>query len=350
MRVAPIAYTPGTLRLIDQTKLPGEVVVLDLTEWTQVARAIEEMRVRGAPAIGIAAAYGVALAARTYAGRPDAVMRLMQAGAGLVKARPTAVNLAWAVHRVLDEIRPLTSDAARLVEAADAAAARIHEEDRDACARIGEFGAALLQPGASVLTLCNTGSLATGGDGTALGVIRHAWRAGKVERVFAAETRPLLQGARLTVWEMLEDGIPCTLICDSAAASYMARKSISAVIVGADRIARNGDTANKVGTYGLAVLAKAHKIPFYVAAPRSTLDLSILSGAEIPIEHRSAEEVTHVLGRAIAPPGARAENPAFDVTPADYIAGVITEQGVLQPPYERSIGEHFARDRANAVR
>jgi methylthioribose-1-phosphate isomerase len=350
MRIAPIAFEDGTLRLLDQTQLPGKVVVFELREWPEVARAIEEMRVRGAPAIGIAAAYGVALAARAYEGRADVAMRMIQAAAGLVKARPTAVNLAWAVHRVLDEIRPLMRPGEKSIsQAAEASAARIHEEDRSACRRIGEFGAALLPAGADVLTHCNTGSLATGGDGTALGVIRSAWRTGALARVIAAETRPLLQGARLTVWELLEDGIPCTLITDSMAASYMARGLVSAVVVGADRIAKNGDTANKIGTYGLAVLAKAHGIPFYVAAPRSTLDPAIACGADIPIEHRNPDEVTSIHGLPIAPAGAHAENPAFDITPADHITAIVTEFGVLQPPLPRSIGELFAQNVTAAV-
>jgi len=340
MPVDHIAYGSGTLRLLDQTKLPGATEFIELHEWPQVGRAIEEMRVRGAPAIGIAGAYGMALAARQYADRPDFLIRVMHAAAGLSKARPTAVNLSWAVNAVLDEVRALHSRGASsgaLVEAAEQAARKIHDDDVAACRRIGDAGAELLASGTGILTLCNTGSLATGGYGTALGVIRSAWRDGKLKTVFVAETRPLLQGARLTAWELAQDGIPFSLIADSMAAHFAARGDVTAIVVGADRIARNGDVANKIGTLGFAVIANAFGIPFIVAAPTTTIDVRTPSGSAIPIEHRDPREITELRGVHLAPPETHAENPAFDVTPARLITAIVTERGALRPPFDRSI-------------
>lgn len=334
-----IAWTDGKIILLDQTELPLEEVYLELDDYRQVAEAIRALRVRGAPLIGIAAAYGLVLAAREIEAtdRESFAARLRAAADELAATRPTAVNLAWALRRLL-----LAAEAAPDVEAAKVAlldeARRIHVEDVEANRRMGEHGAELLPPDAVVLTHCNTGSLATAGYGTALGVIRAAREQGKLRHVYATETRPLLQGARLTAWELQHDGIPATLIADGAAGSLIQRGLIACVIVGADRIARNGDTANKIGTYMLAVLAKENGIPFYVAAPTSTVDLSLASGDDIPIEERSPDEVTDVLGRLrVAPPGIAAANPAFDVTPSRYISAIVTEAGVARAPYTESL-------------
>jgi methylthioribose-1-phosphate isomerase len=331
-----IAYEPGVLRLLDQSKLPETVDILELCDWQSVVRAISAMNVRGAPAIGIAGAYGLALAARTYAPAPDFLKEVTRAAHGLANARPTAVNLSWAVSRLLEDI--LTrfeagEGSGAIAEATERSARKIHEDDVITCRRIGDAGSALIQPGSEVLTHCNTGSLATGGYGTALGVIRSAWRDGKLKRVLVGETRPLLQGARLTTWELKQDGIPHTLITDSMAAHFMRHRRVQAVVVGADRIARNGDVANKIGTYGLAVLARAHGIPFIVAAPLSSFDPDIATGESIVIEERDPHEVTYAGGAQISPDGTDAANPAFDVTPADHITAIATERGVIRPPF-----------------
>jgi methylthioribose-1-phosphate isomerase len=298
------------------------------------------MQVRGAPAIGIAAAMGLAMAARTihaptfaafYAGLEDV-------GASLVRTRPTAVNLAWAVRRLLRAAQGLRDvTLAEIPGRLAAEATAMREQDIRINRAIGTFGQALVPDPARILTHCNAGGLATAGYGTAVGVIRAAAEAGKRIKVWVDETRPLLQGARLTAWELSRAGIPATLITDNMAGHFMHRGEVDFVVVGADRIARNGDTANKIGTYGVAVLARAHGIPFYVAAPISTLDLSLNTGAEIPIEERAPEEVTEIGGRRLAPRGIRAANPAFDVTPASYIDGIITERGVARAPYEESL-------------
>ena len=340
MTPAHIAYENGVLRLLDQTKLPTRVEFVELRDWRAVADAISRMIVRGAPAIGIAGAYGLAIAARDAAGQDDFGSRLDLAASGLAAARPTAVNLAWAVRRVRDEVaahEAAGADPGAIVLAAERAARAIHEDDVERCKRIGDLGAALLPLGTDVLTHCNTGSLATGGYGTALGIVRSAWRDGRIRRVVATETRPLLHGARLTAWELASDGIAHVLITDSMAGHFMRAGGIGAVVVGADRIARNGDTANKIGTYGLAVLARVHDIPFIVAAPLSTFDPRAASGDDIPIEQRDPREVTSFAGVAVAPEEARAENPAFDVTPASHIRAIVTERGVLRPPFARSI-------------
>ena len=324
----------ASVTLIDQTRLPLEEAWLRFDDYRGVVGAIEEMRVRGAPAIGIAGAYAVALAALELErqGVEDFAEALDDSAREIRGARPTAVNLAWAVDRMLERAR-LSGDASALVYEAK----RIHEEDVAANRDIGRHGAELLDTGASVLTHCNTGALATGGYGTALGVVRAAWSLGKLATVYATETRPLLQGARLTAWELARAGIPFTLILDSAAASLMRLGSVGAVIVGADRIAANGDVANKIGTYGLAVLAREHNLPFYVAAPTSTIDLDVDTGGDIPLEHRPVDEVTSFAGVPITVQGAQALNAAFDVTPAEYVSAIITERGVLRGPYHLAV-------------
>jgi methylthioribose-1-phosphate isomerase len=331
---SPLWWEDGALSLIDQTVLPHHVTVRRCTTWEDVAEAIRALRVRGAPAIGLAAAYGLALAARSQPGqsRPERLRQLRSVAAGLRATRPTAVNLAWALDRLLDTAEA-TPDPEALAERLLEAAHTLARADREANRRIGEHGAGLLPSGARVLTYCNTGMLATGGYGTAFGVLRSAHEQGRGIHVIVCETRPVLQGARLTTWELQQAGIPATLITDNAAGALMRSGDVDVVIVGADRIAANGDVANKVGTYTLAVLAHAHRIPFYVAAPLSTVDLSAPDGSAIPIEERAPEEVTSVAGVQVAPAGFSARNPAFDVTPHALVAAVITEAGVVRPPY-----------------
>jgi len=339
----------GHLELLDQTRLPGEIVWVECRDVATVIEAIRSLRVRGAPAIGIAGGYGVVVAAaearrRGLDGR-QAVDHLLAAAEEIAAARPTAVNLRWAVERVLREVgvaaaADVGASAADPVAPLLRAATEIHQEDRRLCTAIGRYGADLLPEG-DILTHCNTGALATGGDGTALAVITTAWADGRRFRVWADETRPLFQGARLTAWELVQRGIPVTVLCDSAAGHLLATGRIGCCIVGADRITAGGDTANKIGTYGLAVLAAAHGVPFYVAAPSSTFDLSIVDGSEIPIEHRASAEVTSPWGRAIAPPEAEAFNPAFDVTPARLIRGIITEHGVIEPVTRDGVARIF---------
>ena len=324
----------NSVALIDQTRLPTEEVWLRFDDYRDVFAAISEMRVRGAPAIGIAGAYAVALAALELErhGVADLAAALDAPTKQIREARPTAVNLAWAVDRMLGVART-AGTAADLVNEAK----RIHEEDVSANRTISRHGAALLDHGVSVLTHCNTGALATGGYGTALGVVRSAWSQGRLAGVYAMETRPLLQGARLTAWELDRAGIPFTLVPDSAAAHLMRLGSVGAVIVGADRIAANGDVANKIGTYGLAVLARQHGLPFYVAAPTSTIDLNLEHGGDIPLEHRPADEVTSIAGVSITVQGAMALNAAFDVTPASYVSAIVTELGVLRGQYRGAL-------------
>ena len=336
--IRTVEWRDDALYLIDQRRLPDELVVERCAELGEVVRAIKEMRVRGAPAIGVAAAYGMALAARrSHAPTVEALKaELARAAEQLRATRPTAVNLAWAVQEVLVAVE----DAPSVAAARERALGRAHAiaaADLESCHQIGANGADLIPPGSTVLTHCNAGGLATAGYGTALGVIRTAFHRGLLEEVLVDETRPVLQGARLTAWELQQDGIPATLIADGAAAHFMARGRVQAVVVGADRIAANGDVANKIGTYGVAVLAAAHGIPFYVAAPWSTVDLATPDGTAIPIEERGAEEVTHVRGQRIAPDGVRVANPAFDVTPARYVAAIVTERGVARPPFGASL-------------
>jgi methylthioribose-1-phosphate isomerase len=305
----------------------------------EVAAAIRDMAIRGAPAIGVAAALGLALGAKLTRSEGAALAaEWSDMCATLADTRPTAVNLFWAIERMR---RRFAASAALGGETLRAAllqeALAIQQEDLEACKRLGDLGAELLPQPARVLTHCNAGALATAGYGTALGVVRSAARLGKLEAVFAGETRPWLQGARLTVWELMQDGIDATLIAEGAAGHLMAKGEINAVVVGADRIARNGDVANKIGTYGLAILAKEHGLPFYVAAPVSTLDLNTPSGEDIPIEERPAHEVTHLAGQRIAPEGTRARNPAFDVTPHRYVTAIVCESGVARPPYVESL-------------
>ena len=326
----------GRLEILDQTLLPGRLEWVVCADVGTVVEAIRSLRVRGAPAIGIAGAYGLAVAAGEAiraALPPDAARaHVLARGEELATARPTAVNLRWAVARCLEKIAPLptAADAAAVGAVLLAEARAIHEEDRRLCAAIGRHGAPLL-PDGGVLTHCNTGALATGGDGTALGVITTAWEQGRKLEVFADETRPLFQGARLTAWELVQRGIPVTVLADAAAGHLLRTGRIRACIVGADRITARGDAANKIGTYALAVLANAHDVPFYVAAPSSTFDLALDDGADIPIEERAADEVLRPLGVQAAPAGARAYNPAFDVTPARLIRGIVTERGVIAP-------------------
>lgn len=331
---APLWWEDGALWLIDQTVLPHQVRTCRCTSWQEVAEAIRTLKVRGAPAIGLAAAYGLALAARSEAGqaRAERLRQVRSAAEGLRATRPTAVNLAWALHRLMG-VAEATPDPAALGERLLEAAHALARADMDASRRIGGHGAALLPSGARVLTYCNTGMLATGGYGTALGVLRCAHEQGRAIHVIVCETRPVLQGARLTTWELQQIGIPATLLTDNAAGALMRSGEVDIVIVGADRIAANGDVANKIGTYMLAVLAHFHRIPFYVAAPLSTVDLSTPDGAAIPIEERSPEEVTTVAGVRVAAAGISARNPAFDITPHALVAAIITETGVVRPPY-----------------
>ncbi len=347
-----VAWTDrGTVRLIDQTRLPTEEVYVECRDFRAVFHAIRSMQVRGAPAIGVAAAMGMALGSlavraadfSTFFAELDRLAREM------VTARPTAVNLAWAVRRMLrwaEKHRDLPIPA--IQEALVREACLMKEEDVAANRAIGRHGQALLPDGGRVLTHCNAGALATAGYGTALGVIRAAVEAGKRLTVWVDETRPFLQGARLTAWELHRDGIPVTLITDNMAGHFMQRGQVDAVVVGADRIAANGDTANKIGTYTLAVLARAHGIPFYVAAPLSTVDFDLPDGSGIPIEERPPAEVTHVAGRLVAPGGVGAANPVFDVTPAAYIAAIVTEQGIARAPYAE--GLRALADAAGAAR
>ncbi len=333
--------------MIDQTLLPTEFKEIDCWTAEGVWEAIKMLRVRGAPAIGVAAAYGVVVGTREHrdASRQDFNEKLAEVVKYLASSRPTAVNLFWALDRMSDLALKESSLASlamhdRLLEEAR----RIHIQDRDMCAAIGRHGSELLKSGTGVLTHCNAGGLATGGDGTALSVMFAAAEAGKSIRVYADETRPLLQGARLTAWELQQREIPVTVICDNMAAQVMKEDRIHAVVTGADRIAANGDAANKIGTYGVALLAKAHGIPFYVAAPSSTFDLSLSTGDKIPIEQRSRDEVAEGFGRQTVPEGVDIYNPAFDVTPADLITAIITERGVVQHPNRELIAAHLAEN------
>ena len=338
----------GHLEILDQTLLPTRREHVICRDVATVIEAIRMLRVRGAPAIGIAGAYGLVVAAgealREGLAADAARSHVLAQAEEIATARPTAVNLRWAVERSLAVLTTLPGGSPpKLLAGVLLAEARaIHEEDRRLCAAIGRHGAGVLPEG-GVLTHCNTGALATGGDGTALAVITTAWEQGRRFEIFADETRPLLQGARLTAWELVERGIPVTVLVDSAAAHMMKSGRVSSVIVGADRITANGDVANKIGTYGLAVLAEAHRIPFLVAAPSSTFDLALASGDDIPIEERSGDEVKRPLGVQAAPDAANAANPAFDVTPARLVRGIVTEHGVIAPVTRETIAEMLAR-------
>jgi len=347
MHVEAVRYRDGAVEIIDQTLLPREYLVMRITDLEVLCEAIRSLRVRGAPAIGVAAAYGLRLTAEQFeqGGHTDAdaLRRELQAAASLLAAtRPTARNLFWALERVTQVMLATPAPVAAIVGAVAAAATAVHEEDRAACAAIARHGAALLPQRARILTHCNAGALATGGMGTALGIVYAAAAAGKDVHVYADETRPLLQGARLTAWELERAGIPVTLLCDNAAAALLGRGAIDCAIVGADRIARNGDTANKVGTLSVALAAQRFGVPFYVAAPSTTFDLSLASGAEIPIEERAAAEVDRAFGVRIAPDGISIFNPAFDVTPADLITAIVHEGGIVHPPFEERLAASLA--------
>lgn len=333
--VPTVEWKDGAVRLLDQSRLPMHVEFLDCHDYREVAQAIRELKVRGAPAIGVTAAMGVALGARAlkttdykeFVGAVDAIGDLLAA------SRPTAVNLFWAIARMKQKLAALKGQpVARIQEELVTESQTILEEDIALCKAMGRHGAGLIRSGQTILTHCNAGALATAGYGTALGVIRAAWEQGKQIRVIADETRPVLQGARLTAWELMQDKIPVTLITDNMAGALMRQGKIHLCVVGADRIAANGDVANKIGTYSVAVLARAHDIPFYVAAPYSTIDLNTPSGAGIPIEERNPLEITAIHGsHPVAPEGVEVFNPAFDVTPAEWITGIITERGLFKP-------------------
>lgn len=333
-----ITWEKDRVLLIDQRQLPGQEKYLECTGHIQVAEAIEQMAIRGAPAIGVAAAYGVALGVKKMREPDDPAREFEHIVTRLKNTRPTARNLFWALERmqrVFDAHKDLPPP--ELVERMIREAVAIDEEDVETNKMIGAWGRDLIQDGQTILTHCNAGALATAGYGTALGVIRAAWEQGKKIRVFADETRPLLQGARLTCWELDREGIPVTLITDNMAGYLMKKDRISAVITGADRIARNGDAANKIGTYSVAVLAREHGIPMYVAAPVNTIDFSLSQGEAIPIEERDPEEVRRLAGQYTTVPHIEVENPAFDITPAEYITAIISEKGVAEPPFEPSL-------------
>lgn len=323
------------MRIIDQRALPDAEITRDLESAEAVADAIRQLQVRGAPLIGIAAAMGLVAATREQrtASRAEFLPRLKELAALLGAARPTAVNLRWALERMLRVAAATTGEGPALWERLHTEATAIWEEDRAMCRRIGEHGLGLLADGANVLTHCNTGALATGGIGTALAPVYLAHEQGRKVHVYVDETRPLLQGSRLTVWELMRAGIACTLITDGAAATLMRQAKVDVILVGADRICASGDFANKIGTYGLAVLARHHGVPFYCAAPWSTVDVALAEGDLIPIEQRSPAEVTRMAGRPTAPEGTVVLNPAFDVTPARYVTGFITDRGIVQPPF-----------------
>ena len=338
--IKTLEWTDEGVRFIDQRKLPTEETYVTATTYEEVAEAIRNMTVRGAPAIGVTAAMGIALGIRDADGDHVSELRrrLDEICDEMAETRPTAVNLFWAIKRMRDKFDQLSDlPVAQLRQELVQEAQRMYVEDIAANEAMGRNGASLLPSSGGVLTHCNAGALATCGYGTALGVIRAAFESGKKFQVFADETRPFLQGSRLTAWELMKDGIPTTVISDNMAGALMKQGRIGAVVVGADRIAANGDVANKIGTYSVAVLAKEHGIPFYVAAPFSTIDLDTPDGSKIPIEQRSTREVTHFAGKQITPEGVKVENPAFDVTPAKYVTAIITERGVLKVPYEEAI-------------
>ena len=338
--IRTLEWTDRGVRFIDQTKLPTEEVYVTCTTHEQVADVIRNMVVRGAPAIGVAAAMGIALGVNNSKAESTGDLKrdLDEICDVIGKTRPTAVNLFWAIRRMQEKferirIRPVPQIKQALVEEAK----RMHAEDIAANQAMGRHGAALMPSAGGVLTHCNAGALATAGYGTALGVIRAAVEQGKKIHVYADETRPFLQGSRLTAWELMKDGIPTTVISDNMAGAMMEQRKIGAVVVGADRIAANGDVANKIGTYTVAILAKEHNIPFYVAAPISTVDFACSDGSQIPIEQRNAREVTHIAGKQMVPTGVGVENPAFDVTPAKYVTAIITEKGIAHAPFEDSL-------------
>jgi methylthioribose-1-phosphate isomerase len=339
-RLKTIEWINNSARIVDQTALPSRLVYKDISTAEDMFEAIKVLRVRGAPAIGVAAAFGLYLGIRDVpdSATPDAFHALIDKKADLlISSRPTAINLAWAIRRMMETVQSSGPSIANKKKALLDMAQNILEEDRQMCLAIGRHGYELIKECKAVLTHCNAGGLATTEYGTALAPVYVAQEKGRLIRVYADETRPLLQGARITTFELMAAGIPVTLICDNMAATIMARGMIDAVIVGADRIASNGDTANKIGTYGVALLAKAHRIPFYVAAPSSTFDLSLADGTIIPIEERSAQEIICGFGKETAPPGVTVFNPAFDVTPNSLITAIVSDRGVIKPPFEKNI-------------
>jgi methylthioribose-1-phosphate isomerase len=338
--IQTLEWTEQGVRFIDQTKLPTEETYVTCKTHEQVADVIRTMVVRGAPAIGVAAAMGIALGVKNSRAETvgDLKLELDQICDNMGKTRPTAVNLFWAIRRMQEKfervrIRPLAQIKQDLIEESQ----RMHAEDIAANQAMGRHGATLMPSEGGVLTHCNAGALATAGYGTALGVIRAAVEQGKKIHVYADETRPFLQGSRLTAWELMKDGIPTTVISDNMAGAMMKQDKIDAIVVGADRIAANGDVANKIGTYSVAVLARENSVPFYVAAPISTIDFACPDGSRIPIEQRNAKEITHIAGKQMTPDGVSVENPAFDVTPAKYVTAIITERGIARAPYEESL-------------
>jgi methylthioribose-1-phosphate isomerase len=338
--IQTLEWTESGVVFIDQTKLPTEEVYVTCTTHQQVADVIRNMVVRGAPAIGVAAAMGIALGVKNSKAENGADLKkdFDQICETIRRTRPTAVNLFWAIRRMTEKFERIRiHSVAQIKQELIEESQRMHAEDIAANQAMGRHGATLMPASGGVLTHCNAGALATAGYGTALGVIRAAVEAGKKIHVYADETRPFLQGARLTAWELMKDGIPTTVISDNMAGAMMQQGKIGAIVVGADRIAANGDVANKIGTYTVAVLAKEHGIPFYVAAPISTVDLATPDGSKIPIEQRDAKEVTHIAGKQMVPDGVEVENPAFDVTPAKYVAAIITERGIVRAPYTESL-------------
>ncbi len=335
---SPIEWLGDRVRILDQSQLPGEEVYLELDDYRDVASAITELKIRGAPAIGVAGAYGIALGALKIESeiKGDFWKKLDAVTATIAATRPTARNLFWAIQR-MQKVAESGNDINEIKSALVDEAVKIHAEEAEATRKLSRFGTELIRGGDTVLVHCNAGPLATAGYGTALGIILFAIEQGKKVNVLATETRPVLQGARITTWELKKAGIPVTLITDSMAGYFMQRGEVNCVIVGADRIAANGDTANKIGTYTLAVLARENNVPFYVAAPTSTIDPSLASGDEIPIEQRKPEEITHIRGVPIAPEGVEVQNPAFDVTPHKYITAIITEKGIIREPFGEGI-------------
>jgi len=344
----PIEWKEDHILLLDQTKLPGQEVYIECRDLETVADAIRRLAVRGAPALGVVAALAVALEARSIsaASREDFFQELQKLCKRILETRPTAVNMQWALQRLTEKLRRAAGyDKETFKRVLEQEALAIFYEDIEANRQIGRHGQALVPDGATIITICNTGSLATAGYGTAFGVIRAAAEAGKKVLAVSCETRPLLQGCRLTAWELKKNNIPFVLITDSMAGYYMKKRGADLVIIGADRIAANGDSANKIGSYSLAVLAQQHAIPFYVAAPNATIDPATLHGDDIPIEERNPEEITHIGGPRIAPDGVAVWNPAFDVVPNALIAGIITEKGIIKPPFEDGIKNIAGEDR-----
>jgi methylthioribose-1-phosphate isomerase len=340
--IETLEWTPRGVVFIDQTKLPTEEVYVTCTTHQQVADVIRNMVVRGAPAIGVAAAMGIALGVKNSTAENGAEFKrdFDEICETIRQTRPTAVNLFWAIQRMREKFESLSGQGIpQIKQALMEESQRMHAEDIAANQAMGKHGATLMPSSGGVLTHCNAGALATAGYGTALGVIRAAVEAGKKIHVYADETRPFLQGSRLTAWELMKDGIPTTVISDNMAGVMMQQGKIGAIVVGADRIAANGDVANKIGTYTVAILAKEHGIPFYVAAPISTVDLQTADGSKIPIEQRNKREVSHIAGKQMVPDGVEIENPAFDVTPAKYVAAIITERGIARAPYKVSLQE-----------